>query len=74
MDSKKMVKKWEYKIEKRNDFNCYYRDKNGEHSCFEAYLNRMGQEGWELVSIDSASHNLHTVLFKRPITENNNLY
>lgn len=69
-----MVEKWEYKVEKRHDFNSYYRDKKGEHSRFEDYLNRMGELGWEVISIDYTYWDPLTVIFKRPITENNKLY
>jgi hypothetical protein len=76
------MQKWEYIHVKVSSYNVVYEvngqqvarevKKKGrefpmyEGETFESYLNRAGEEGWELVTNSRDSSGWHTFIFKRP--------
>jgi hypothetical protein len=67
------MKKWEYKVilvRKQQVLKENYQALKTYQACDIAYLNQLGEEGWELVSCDVDHEDVGkpvTMIFKRPL-------
>jgi hypothetical protein len=56
------MKKWEYKIIDTDDVPGGGTFKGKSRDAIEAHLNQLGEQGWEIVSLDALEWNLKRFL------------